>query len=192
VARSLRTLSRGETGALTLSYVLIVPVFLIGIMTIVQASIWYLAKDSVLAAARHGADVARTSQSPPGSGAQAAISFATSSTSTFLSDVRASATATNASTMVRVTVSARIPSLVPGLTIGVREVVTAPVEHFVALGDAAVPARTGSRTGLGALAPAPPSNAFSGRKICAGSLPPGQRPVAGSGVAGSRPWLVRS
>ncbi len=70
-----------EAGALTLSYVIIVPVFLIGIMTVVQASIWYLARDSVLAAARHGADVARTSQPPPGSGAQAAISFATSATS---------------------------------------------------------------------------------------------------------------
>jgi Flp pilus assembly protein TadG len=178
VARSLRTLSRGETGALTLSYVLIVPVFLIGIMTIVQASIWYLAKDSVLAAARHGADIARTSQPPPGSGAQAAIAFATSSTSTFPKDVRASATATNANTMVRVRVSARIPSLVPGLKLGVTEVVTAPVEHFVALGDAVVPA--------------PQSNAILGRKICAGSLPPCQRPVADRGVAASRPGLVRS
>lgn len=150
VAWSPKTLSRGallkralsrEAGALTLSYVLIVPVFLIGIMTVVQASIWFLARDSVLAAARHGADVARTSQSPPGSGAQAAISFATSSTSTFLSDVRASATVMNARSTVRVTVSARIPSLVPDLSIRVREVVTAPVERFVALGDAVAPDR---------------------------------------------------
>jgi Flp pilus assembly protein TadG len=200
VARSPKTLSRGalrrcalsrETGALTLSYVIIVPVFLIGIMTIVQASIWFLAKDSVLAAARHGADVARTSQPPPGNGAQAAISFATSSTSTFLNDVSASATVTNAKRTVRVTVTARIPSLVPDLTIKVREVVTAPIEKFVALGDPAVLARTG----LTALAPAPSSHAFLGRKICAGSLPPFQRPVrpvVSSGVAESQPWLVRS
>ena len=173
VARSPKTLSRGallkralsrEAGALTLSYVLIVPVFLIGIMTIVQASIWFLAKDSVLAAARHGADVARTSQPPPGSGAQAAISFATSSTSTFLSDVAASATVTNGRRTVRVSVSARIPSLVPGLKIGVREVVTAPIERFVALGDPAAEARTGL----------------------------GRPASAGPGPVGSHPWLVRS
>lgn len=173
----LRRAPSREAGALTLSYVLIVPVFLIGIMTIVQASIWFLAKDSVLAAARHGADVARTSQPPPGSGAQAAISFATSSTSTFLSDVAASATVTNGRRTVRISVSARIPSLVPGLKIGVREVVTAPIEHFVALGD---------------LAQVPRSNAFLGRKFCAGSLPPCPSPAVGSGVSVTRSWLVRS
>ena len=152
-----------EAGALTISYVLIVPVFLIGIMTVVQASIWYLARDTVLAAARHGADVARTSTPPPGSGAQAAISFATSATSGLISNVTASTRGTTATT-VRITVSARIPSFVPGLVIHVHEVVTAPVERFVALGDPAAPARTGL-----------------GR-----STPAGQGPVS------SRPWLVRS
>ncbi len=131
-----------EAGALTLSYVIIVPVFLVGIMTVVQASIWYLAKDSVLAAARHGADVARTSQPPPGDGVSAAVSFARSSTLTFLSDVSASSRGTTGTT-VRITVTARIPSLVPGLHVWVHEVVTAPVERFVALGDGAVQARTG-------------------------------------------------
>lgn len=145
LAGSGKTLSRGgllrrapsrEAGALTLSYVILVPVFLVGIMTVVQASIWYLARDAVLAAARHGADVARTSQPPPGSGAQAAISFATSATPGFLSDIAANTRGTTAAT-VKITVSARIPSLVPNLVIHVREVVTAPVERFVALGDPA-------------------------------------------------------
>jgi hypothetical protein len=85
-------------------------------------------------------------------------------------------------------VSARIPSLVPDLTIHVREVVTAPVERFVALDPGATP----TRTGLAALDPMTRSNAFLGRKICAGSLPPCQRPVDVSGLAESRPWLVRS
>jgi Flp pilus assembly protein TadG len=146
---------------LTLSYVIIVPVFLIGIMTVVQASIWYLARDTVLAAARHGADVARTAQPPPGGGAQAAVSFATSATP-FLSDIAASTRGTTAA-RVRMTVRARIPSLVPGLVIRVHEVVTAPVEQFVALGDLTVSAR-------------------------AGLDPVGQ---AGAPV-GPRPWLVRS
>jgi len=162
-----RALSR-EAGALTISYVLIVPVFLVGIMTVVQASVWYLARDTALAAARHGADVARTSQPPPGSGAQAAVSFATSATSGLLSDITASSKGTTATT-VRITVSARIPSFVPGLVIHVREVVNAPVERFVALGNPAVLVRAG----LSANAQA---------RLAAARL----------GVIGSRPWPVRS
>src|SRR5579863_8696596 len=44
-AALLRRAPSREAGALTLSYVIIVPVFLVGIMTIVQVSIWYLARD---------------------------------------------------------------------------------------------------------------------------------------------------
>jgi hypothetical protein len=124
-----------ETGALTLSYVLIVPVFLVGIMTIVQASVWYLAKETVLAAARHGADVARTAQPPPGDGAQAAVAFVTSSANGWVKDVTAN-TGGSSATMIRITVSGHVPSFVPGLVINVSEVVTAPVERFVAIGAA--------------------------------------------------------
>lgn len=123
-----------ETGALTLSYVLIVPVFLIGIMTIVQASVWYLARETALAAARHGADVARTKQ---GSGAQAAIDFANSATPGFITHVSAS-TQGSSPAMVKITVTGQIASFVPNLKIHITEVVTAPVERFVALGDQVV------------------------------------------------------
>src|ERR1700678_2006940 len=88
---SLRRSARfGETGAFTLSYVLIVPVFLLGIMTIVQTSVWYLAKETVLAAARQGADVARTAQPPPGAGAATAVEFVRSSANGWVKDVAAS------------------------------------------------------------------------------------------------------
>ena len=43
---------RGDLGALTLSYVIIVPVFLAAVMVIVQTSLWYLARQAALAAAR--------------------------------------------------------------------------------------------------------------------------------------------
>jgi hypothetical protein len=39
---------------------------------------------------------------------------------------------------VKITVSGRAPSLIPGVTLTVTEVVTAPVERFVALGEAAL------------------------------------------------------
>lgn len=123
----------GDVGALTLSYIVVLPVFLASIMTIVQASAWYLARQAALAAARHGADVARTANPPPGTGAQSAIDFATSAAPGFLlrphASVRVSANHT-----VTVTVTGQAPSLVPGLPIHISEVVTAPVERFVAAG----------------------------------------------------------
>src|SRR5258708_33140178 len=88
-----------DGGALTLSYVLIVPVFMLGIMTIAQASVWYLARETALAAARHGADVARTSKPPPGAGAQAAVAFATSAAPGFLTHVSASTRGSTATTV---------------------------------------------------------------------------------------------
>jgi Flp pilus assembly protein TadG len=124
----------GDRGALTLSYLLIVPVFLLGIMTVVQASVWYLARETALAAARHGADVARTSKYPPAGGAAAAIAFARSAAPGFLTSVSANSAGSTATT-VRITVTGQVPSLVPWAVIKVIEVVTAPVERFVALAE---------------------------------------------------------
>lgn len=124
-----------DGGALTLSYVMVVPVFLLGIMTIVQASVWYLARETALAAARHGADVARTSKPPPGAGAAAALAFAKSAAPGFLTRVSATSRGSTATT-VKITVSGQAPSLVPWSVIKITEVVTAPVERFVALGPA--------------------------------------------------------
>lgn len=123
-----------DRGAITLSYVIVFPVFLLGIMTIAQASIWYLARETALAAARHGADVARTSKSPPGAGAAAAVAFARSAAPGFLTDVSATPSGSTRTT-VRITVSGRAPSLVLWTLPRIREVVTAPVERFVALGE---------------------------------------------------------
>jgi Flp pilus assembly protein TadG len=128
-----------DRGALTLGYVIVMPVFLLAIMIIVQVSAWYLARETAIAAARHGADVARTAHPPPGSGAQAAVVFAQSAAPGFLLGPTASARGSTATT-VRITVTGRAPSLVPGLVIRVSEVVTAPVERFVAAG------RLGRRT----------------------------------------------
>ena len=122
-----------DDGALTLSYVIIVPVFLVGIMMIVQACLWYLARETAIGAARQGADVARTAQSPPGQGAHAAVVYARHAAAGFLLEPSASAAGSSAST-VRIRVTGRVPSLVPGMALTVSEVVTAPVERFRAAG----------------------------------------------------------
>jgi Flp pilus assembly protein TadG len=122
-----------EDGALTLSYVVVIPMFLAAIMVIVQAAVWYLARETAIAAARQGADVARTAHPPPGRGAQAAVAFARRAAPGFLLGPAATAAGSSAST-IRIVVTGRVPSLVPGLVLTVSEVVTAPVERFTAAG----------------------------------------------------------
>jgi hypothetical protein len=134
----------GDRGAITLSYLLVMPFFLLSILVIVQASIWYLAREAALAAARQGADVARTANPPPGAGARAAVSFSRSAARGLLLAPSASAVGSSATT-VRITVTGRVPSLVPGMVIRVSEVVTAPVERFTALHSRPGPVTTGKR-----------------------------------------------
>lgn len=124
---------RADDGALTLSYVVIMPVFLAAILVIVQASMWYLARETAVGAARQGADVARTANPPPGRGVQAAVVFARQAAPGFLLGPTASAAGSSAVT-VTIRVSGRVPSLVPGMVITVSEVVTAPVERFTVAG----------------------------------------------------------
>jgi hypothetical protein len=133
---------RRDDGALTLGYVMAVPVFLAGLMLIAQASVWYLARDAALAAARQGADVARTAQAGAGAGTAAAVAFARQAAPGFLLAPRASAAGSSAAT-IRITVTGRVPALVPGLALSVSEVVLAPVERFIALPGPARLARPG-------------------------------------------------
>ncbi|MEP7025598.1 MAG: TadE/TadG family type IV pilus assembly protein [Actinomycetota bacterium] len=120
---------RGDRGALTLSYVIIVPVFLAAVMIIVQFSLWYLAREAALAAAQQGADAARTFGGSSTAGPAAALAFARREGSGYLLAVGASAAGSGRNT-VQITVTGRAPSLVPGLTITVRQVARAPVERF--------------------------------------------------------------
>lgn len=118
-----------ETGAMTLSYVIIVPVFLAAIMVIAQAAVWYLARSAALAAARQGVDAARILNSSTAAGRSAAVRFAHSSAPGYLLGPAASSQGSTASTIV-ITVSGRVPSIVPGLPIDVSQVAQAPVERF--------------------------------------------------------------
>src|ERR1700735_4151699 len=92
-----------DAGALTLSYVIIVPVFLLAV--------------SVLA--------------PAGAGASAALTFARSSASGYLLSPSANGAGSTAST-VQIIVSGHVPTIVPGLVVTVTEAAQAPVEKFAA------------------------------------------------------------
>jgi Flp pilus assembly protein TadG len=124
-----RARGQGDRGALTLTYVVIVPVFLFAVMAIAQTSLWYLAREAALAAARQGADAARAQHAPLAAGPRAALAFARQSASGYLLTPAASTLGSSAAT-VEVTVSGHAPSLVPGIVINVQQVARAPVEQF--------------------------------------------------------------
>jgi Flp pilus assembly protein TadG len=118
-----------DAGALTLSYVIIVPVFLMAVMVIAQASLWFLARQAALAAARQGADAARVSGALPGAGPSAALAFARSAAPGYLLGPSATGAGSTAAT-VQITVTGQVPSVVPGLVVKVTEAVQAPIEKF--------------------------------------------------------------
>ena len=118
-----------DDGALTLSYVVVLPVVFMFFMVVIQASFWFLAREAALAAARQGADAARTLDASLTAGPAAALAFARQSGSGYLLDPKASTGGSSAST-ISVTVSGRVPSFVPGLVVRVSETAQAPVEEF--------------------------------------------------------------
>jgi Flp pilus assembly protein TadG len=122
-----------DSGALTLSYVIVFPVFLLALMAIVQAALFYLARQAALAAARHGVDAARVLHAPAGAGPAAALAFARSAGSGYLLGPSASSGGSTPTT-IEITVHGRVPSLVPGLTLTVSmsQDAAAPVERFTA------------------------------------------------------------
>src|ERR1700689_4925467 len=67
---------RDDRGALSLTYVVILPVVFLFLASVIQASLWFLAGDAALAAARQGAAVARAAGSSMTAGHAAAMSFA--------------------------------------------------------------------------------------------------------------------
>jgi Flp pilus assembly protein TadG len=126
-----RRRGRRDAGALILSYLIIVPVFMLAVMVIVQGALWYLAREAALAAARQGADAARVPGASAGTGAHAAVAFARTSASGYL--LGASATSNGSTpTTVQIRVTGHVPTFVPGLAIHVSQVVQAPTEKFTA------------------------------------------------------------
>jgi Flp pilus assembly protein TadG len=124
-----RALRRNDRGSLSLSYVIIMPAFLLALMLIMQGSVWYLAREAALAAARQGADVARVHGSSVGAGTSAALTYVKSAAPGFLLTPTASATGSSPRTVV-ITVHGSVPVLFPGLGLTVTQSARAPVEQF--------------------------------------------------------------
>jgi len=126
-----RNQCRRDCGALVLTYVIIVPVFMLAIMVVIQGALWYLAREAALAAARQGADAARVPGAAAGAGTRAALAFARNDASGYLLGPSATVAGSSAAT-IQITVSGHIPTFVPGLVIRMSQAVQAPAEKFVA------------------------------------------------------------
>jgi Flp pilus assembly protein TadG len=122
-------LRHDERGALTLSYATVLPFLFLMIMVVIQASLWFLAREAAIAAARQGADAARALGASSDAGPAAAVAFARQAGRGYLDDPAARAFVSAGGT-VSVTVTGRVPSFVPWLAVGVSETVQAPAEEF--------------------------------------------------------------
>jgi len=132
VVRQLITrLRRDDRGALTLSYVAVLPFVFLFLMVLIQAAFWFLARDAAIAAARQGADAARALNAPISAGPAAALAFAHQAGEGYLLYPVATVTGTcGSNATISVTVSGHVPSFVPGLVVRVSETVQAPAEEF--------------------------------------------------------------
>lgn len=131
--RGLRHRPRGrrDDGALILSYVIVVPVFMLAVMVIIQGALWYLAREAALAAARQGVDAERVRGATAGAGPRAALAFARNDASGYLLGPSATDLGSTPTT-IQIKVTGHVPTFVPGLAINITQVVRAPVEKFVA------------------------------------------------------------
>ncbi len=95
---------RDDRGALTLSYVAVLPFVFLLLMVLIQTSFWFLARNAALAAARQGADAARALNASRASGPAAALAFAREAGQGYLEDPRATTTGSTSAT-ISITVS---------------------------------------------------------------------------------------
>jgi Flp pilus assembly protein TadG len=120
---------RDDRGALTLSYVAILPFVFLFMMVLIQASFWFLARNAALAAARQGADAARALHASRAAGPAAAMAFARQAGEGYLGAPRATAGGSTGAT-ISITVTGHVPSFIPGLIVSVSETVQVPAEEF--------------------------------------------------------------
>jgi TadE-like protein len=130
-ARGLLTRGHRDDGALILSYVIVVPVFMLAVMVIIQGALWYLAREAALAAARQGVDAERVPGAAAEAGPRAALAFARNDASGYLLGPAATDLGSTPTT-IQIKVTGHVPTFVPGLAINITQVVRAPVEKFVA------------------------------------------------------------
>lgn len=122
---------------MSLSLAIVFPAVLTMVLLVVQASLWWYARQVALTAAREGAEAGRSSQAASAQGAaRARAAEFLERSDGVVSDPRISLDGTTR-TEIRITVTVRAQSLLPGFSGRlITQHITAPRERFVAPGDA--------------------------------------------------------
>jgi len=125
-----------DRGSAAVELALLAPALLLAVLVLVQAALYLHARHVLLAAARHGARVARAADQPDPAGAGRAAALAAVAQ---LGPQLVSAPAVEVDRTVEVaavTLTGRAVSIVPGITLSIRQRSAGPVERFVPVAPA--------------------------------------------------------
>lgn len=114
---------RGECGSTTLEIAVLFPAVLALVLLVIQAALYWHARDAALSAAQQGLAVAKVSGLATGETRAAEVAAA-------LGGLGAPHAGGSTGTQVAVVVTGSVPSLLPGLTFTVSESAAGPAEVF--------------------------------------------------------------
>lgn len=123
--RALRSRLSGDRGSV--EFATIFPVALLLVFAAIQAGLFFHARSVAAHAAQAGVDAGRSYDAPAGAGEQAARDFLAR---TGNSVSGAGVSAARSGSQFSVTVTGRVPTLLPGVTLSVSQQVQAPIEEF--------------------------------------------------------------
>jgi Flp pilus assembly protein TadG len=125
---------RDDRGDTSIQMAIIFPFVLLATVAVIQASMWYYARQIALTAAREGATAARAYQSSPADGAAQARAVLGRTAGDSLSGYSVSASSDGQ--RVRVQVSGTALSMIPGLSgLRVTQSASGPVERWTVPGE---------------------------------------------------------
>jgi Flp pilus assembly protein TadG len=128
-----RRRGRGDDGIATLEFVLVTPALIFLIFVVIQFALWYVARHVVLAAAQEGGrasrDAGQTTAQAEANGQRAALSYVRQIGPGALQGSPGAAV-TIAGDVATVTVTGTAASVIPGLTLTIRETSTGAIEKF--------------------------------------------------------------
>lgn len=127
--RPRRHRGRSERGSLTVEIALLFPLFLILVLTGVQAAVWWHARSVALAAATAGVNAARVLGGTDADARRAATEVATQAGDGVLTDPHVNTGGDQARVRVEVTGTAPRVLPIPGLDFTVTQTATAPRER---------------------------------------------------------------
>ena len=122
---------RRDRGSVTLEISILAPVLLLVVFTIIQVGLWSFARSLALGAAQEGVAAGRAYGAPAAAARERAQSFLAASAGDSLVD--GSVTSTASPAVLRVEVTGRALSVLPGLPgLPVRQSAEGPIERFTA------------------------------------------------------------